>query len=273
VAWNGTKLVAVGVYGTILTSTDGTVWALSGKSSEASPRGALRSVASNGSLFVAVGPRILTSPDGVDWTFRDSSGSGYHNSVSWTGTRFVAMGDSISFSPDGIDWTAKASGGSGFNSVIWTGTGFAGVGNTGAFATSPDGITWNTISLGVGLASLYGVAWSGASFVVAGEYRTLLTSTDGVNWTNIGGTPNRDWHYLTATWTGNRFFITDNDGGIYSSIQAPVNIIPNGSGKRKRARGRRVAGGLVFVSEPPASHGNPIRTTVYGLNGKKAEGF
>jgi hypothetical protein len=108
VAYGNGLFVAVGPYGTILTSPDGVSWTrrTSGTSSW------LSGVTYGNGLFVAVGMSgtILTSPDGVTWTARTS------------GTEQLALrrdlrerplrggggqDGAILTSPDGVSWTQR----------------------------------------------------------------------------------------------------------------------------------------------------------------------
>jgi hypothetical protein len=146
IAWSGSRFVAVGGSGTILTSLDGNTWTAqaSGTSQE------LRGVAWSGSRFVAVGDNgtILTSLDGNTWTAQASSASQELDGVAWSGSRFVAVGNhEILTSPDGNTWTAQASGTSQFLSgVAWSDSRFVAVGWgwNREILTSPDGSTWTT---------------------------------------------------------------------------------------------------------------------------------
>lgn len=73
VVWSGTQFVAVGRYGTVLTSPNGLIWTtrISNTSAE------LDGIVWSGTQFVAVGDNgtIITSPDGVTWTKRTSGSS------------------------------------------------------------------------------------------------------------------------------------------------------------------------------------------------------
>ena len=146
---SGSELfVAIGRSGTILSSPDGTTWTV--RNSEISQT--LRAVAYGGAsgreLFVAVGGcindaggnctnsnggsliidiygsmgSILTSPDGITWTVRDSESTERLNGVTYGNGRFVAVGmcpvnsegncsgdAEIITSPDGITWTERSS--------------------------------------------------------------------------------------------------------------------------------------------------------------------
>jgi hypothetical protein len=152
VTWTGSKLVAVGGgypspgaadnSGAILTSSNATSWTKVGGGP------ILYCVTWTGSQLVAVGgpnnnsiaPNILTSPDGVNWTGRNSGHNFLNlNSVTWGG-QLVAAGDSgiILTSPDGITWTKQTTGAKiSLRSVTWTGQQFVAVGDSGIILTSP----------------------------------------------------------------------------------------------------------------------------------------
>lgn len=161
------RLTAVGISGTIITSTDnGISW-----SGESLPSGAavasLNGVAGNSNTRVAVG--------------YDSSSRGVillNSGAGWT----VAVGALTTFVP---------------RDVIWTGSQYVAVGATsrdfGANAvimTSPDGSTWTSRDLSTSVApagySLNDVAWSGSKLYAVGDdnnrSRIILSSTDGVTW-------------------------------------------------------------------------------------------
>jgi hypothetical protein len=67
---------------------------------------------SGANQFVAVGCAgvILTSPDAVVWTVRNSGTGNTINGVSYTGVQFIAVGDNgtVLISLDGANWTIKA---------------------------------------------------------------------------------------------------------------------------------------------------------------------
>ena len=99
VASSGTKLVAVGDNAALFTSDAGTNWTR--RTLPAAQQAWFRGAAWGGAapgFFVVVGENgtVLTSPDGLTWTKRSvSSGNGAHlNRVIWTGSGFVAVGDS-----------------------------------------------------------------------------------------------------------------------------------------------------------------------------------
>ncbi len=104
-------------------------------------------------IFVVVGDSgtIMTSPDGLAWTFRFSGTFSRLAAVSvyrvYAGL-LVAVGDSgtVVTSPDSTTWTVRTSGTSNnlyavANDGNWR---FGAVGQGGGFVTAPDGIAWTS---------------------------------------------------------------------------------------------------------------------------------
>jgi photosystem II stability/assembly factor-like uncharacterized protein len=92
VVWNGSRLVAVGVDGTIVYSSDGISWTAASNSATSQW---LHDVTWTGSRFVAVGTAgtIVHSSDGSSWTrVRESGTANDLLGIAWNGTRFVAVG-------------------------------------------------------------------------------------------------------------------------------------------------------------------------------------
>ena len=108
----------------IIHSSDGVTWTAT--TSPFDNYGAVREIAWNGSIFVAVGSiyvysagaytqlsAVATSPDGITWTQRTDAGPGtvsYLNGVAYGGGKFVANGGTglnvfLEYSSDGISWT------------------------------------------------------------------------------------------------------------------------------------------------------------------------
>src|SRR3990167_8791243 len=90
VTWTGSRLVAAGNGGVILTSSDGITWT-NRISGTASP---IYSAAWTGSQSIAVGNGgvILTSSDDITWTSRTSGTTNPLFSVAWTGSQLVVVG-------------------------------------------------------------------------------------------------------------------------------------------------------------------------------------
>jgi len=150
--------------------------------------GSLSGVAYGNGTFVAVGSygEILTSPDGVTWTRRDSGTERSLYGVAYGNGIFVAVGGymrEILTSPDGIIWTERDSGTEKDLSGVAYGAGtFVAVGSYGEILTSPDGITWTRRDSGTE-KDLSGVAYGVGTFIAVGSYGEILTSPDGLAWT------------------------------------------------------------------------------------------
>ncbi len=156
--------------------------------------------------------RVMTSPDGVNWTIQTAPKSIDYVSICWSPQLhlFVAVANSgdtgldvdrVMTSPDGIHWTARsAPEPNSWQGVCWSpALGLFVAVAAGPFLfgthlimTSPDGINWSTQDEPAGeeLSHTWqGLAWSPdltlfcavATPDPSGE--TAMTSPDGVNWT------------------------------------------------------------------------------------------
>ena len=203
VTWNGERFVAVGDGGTILQSTDGSVW----KQTNIETRSALRGVTWNGERFVAVGwgGSIVYSADGNEWktatgnpvetkehpeTSLETSLEG----VVWDGDLFVLVGGggTIARSKDGDTWKLDntdeinwpASGDprtKSLEGVAWNGERFVAVGRDGTILYTDDNGNW-TFAPSEITKDLVDIVWNGERFVAVGQSRTLALSDDGIEW-------------------------------------------------------------------------------------------
>jgi photosystem II stability/assembly factor-like uncharacterized protein len=185
VTWSGSRYVAVGVSGTVVTSTDGTNWSIVGASLTTQ---GLNSVtySSTSSKYVAVGnsSAVLVSSDGLNWSVATSGATLY--SVVWTGNEFIGVGASglIRASSDGATWTSRTTA----NTTTLLATAFGprlvAMGSSGSIQQSADAASWSVATSGT-TQSLNAVAWSStlSKFVAVGGSGTVLTSTDGLTWT------------------------------------------------------------------------------------------
>lgn len=204
----------------VIISDDGINWRRVEDSSLAAIGGGWTSIVWGGDKFVAVrsltgtaSQRIMTSPDGITWTYRTAPAANNWKSVAYGGSatiKFVAVAttglttDQIMTSPDGITWTARTSVAANiWNSVTWgngsTGQRWVAVAENGTTAnqvmTSADGITWtartisatntwNSICFGQNIA----LGLSTGFFVAIAKNTTsttnkVMTSVDGITWT------------------------------------------------------------------------------------------
>ena len=188
-AYDGIHYVAVGDYGTILTSTDGATW--SDHSLHATGP-YFTSIAYGGGEFVAVTSNgyAYLSASGSSWTpYSMGLGSVDMRAIAYGGSQFVAVGDNgtIATSPDGITWTAQSSGTT--NTLFGVGYGnglFVAVGSSNTIRTSPDGVVWTTRNApSGGLAPYWNVAYGNSTFVITEANGTVRTSADGITWASV----------------------------------------------------------------------------------------
>ncbi|MEN6460939.1 MAG: X2-like carbohydrate binding domain-containing protein [Syntrophomonas sp.] len=226
IAWNGSKFVALGLGGVMVTSPNGTDW--TAPSIERVGNDSVYDVTWDGTQFVAVGGcgTILTSIDGCSWTPQCSTitkssledvanGNGQFAAVGYSGT--------IVTSTDYNSWNLQNSGTSkNLFGIIYTGNQFVAVGDNGTILTSPDGCAWTTQSSGT-TDVLWGVAWNGNVLVAVGGNGTILTSANGTNWTKqTFGTE----FLKDVIWGGNQFvavgvrgmMLTSPDGSTWTQV-------------------------------------------------------
>lgn len=214
VAWSGTKYVAVGEMGTIMTSTDGVSWTVQKSGAEKYRyRKTLTDVVWTGTQFVVTSTRglILTSPDGIDWNVIDfNTSTGFFNAINWNGSQLVTFINYFNssrplVSTDGIDWTWGDSVSGQYYGIHWDGTqyvavGSAGISGTGVVATSTDGLTW-TVETNTLSHTLYDVTKTDTQYVAIGSLKSHVTSPDGKNWTEQTDTTS---NLRALTWTGSQ---------------------------------------------------------------------
>ncbi|MFE4425004.1 hypothetical protein [Streptomyces sp. NPDC056817] len=213
---SGSRIVAVGLFGTIMTSTDGITW--TAQASDAYDT--LAEVVWTGSQFVVVGlgGTILTSPDAITWTTRKAGPSWEAlQGVAWSGAVLVATSASdgtVYRSPDGVTWTpVNNAAPQALLNITWANGQFVAVGYSGTVVTSPDGLAWTAHATPTA-ADLVSVVWSGTQYVATG-IGTILTSPDGSTWTaRVSPTPNE---INEVAWSGARFVGAVNTGEVVTS--------------------------------------------------------
>jgi hypothetical protein len=217
--WTGSQFVAVTDSGVITASSDAIDWRELGSCCDAN------AIASNGSLFVAVGSGISSSVDGSTWVNRlAASNAQPFWDVVWTGDMFVAVGGYwnsgvIATSINGIDWTTQdppvpAE----LSALTWTGSQLVAVGkgafDRGLILTSYDGTTWTApVSDLFGLKPL-GVTSTDSGIVVIGDLPIMLISRDGVTWEEQA--INTGLH-RAITFGNGRVVVVRYDGGILTN--------------------------------------------------------
>ena len=205
-------------------------------------------------LFVIVtsaGPttatRVLTSPDGINWTARTLPVTGIAlRSASWSPDLdiLVAVGDSnaIFTSPDGSTWTQRTGPATSKNwrFVVWAGgtiqafcmvAGNGGGANDYAHNSNPTSTAWSQKALTTSAYDWQSIAYSANLDMLAavgGNTGVVARSTDGANFTQInsglGTTPFHDVCWADTYWVvvGSSAVRTSPDGITWTAQAAPA---------------------------------------------------
>jgi len=246
IVWGNGQFVTVGSGSlnqtVVLTSPDGGRWSRVSVGRSQGPlglstgeTGVLYGIGWNGSRFVAVGERLLTSTDGSNWMVTGTFPACAFTRIAANGSMFVAVGGyygrgCIATSADGLTWTDRTdaieSNNAVLSGVIWTGSTFVALGTAGlgrfgvasVFLTSRDGVSW-TRQLTTNEA-LIDVAWNGTFFVAVGgipnqRSGAIYTSTDGKTWTQ--GKHKVSYPFRSVLWSGSQFVVTGLEGTIFTS--------------------------------------------------------
>ena len=245
VIWGNEQFVAVGQGALdeteVFLSPDGVAWERVSLGKPSRPlgmssdgAGALYGVAWNGAIFVAVGERILTSPDGKSWTVSATFSPCVFSAVAVHNDTFIAVGDDrgrgcLVSSLDGNTWTDKTTVLDSNNAVLTSVTHTDGqvlaIGNVNLgkfglssviFSSSDGGQTWRH-QLGP-QDFLVDAAWSGASFVAVGglaRQSAIFTSLDGQAWTERATLLQRPLR--AVRWNGALFVAVGMEGVIATS--------------------------------------------------------
>jgi hypothetical protein len=221
--------VAVGDYGAIRTSTDGTTWTTRTSNFPSNSGGNIQTVSYGNSLWVAAGANIAirTSTDAVTWTTRTSNFTPEYSvikSVAYGVNLWVAGGDygQIETSTDAVTWTPRTSnfGNTQINSVaygnnLWVAGGFA-----GQIRTSTDAVTWTTRTSNFSAYTIQSIAYANNIWVAAGGAGSIRTSTDGTTWTTR--TSNFGAYEVMSVAYGNNLWVA---GGYYGGIRTSTDAI------------------------------------------------
>lgn len=245
IVWGNEQFVAVGQGAfdetEVFLSPDGVVWERVSLGKPSRPlgvsgdgAGALYGVTWNGSLFVAVGERILTSTDGRSWTVVATFASCVFSRVSAHGKRFVAVGEDrgrgcLASSVGGKSWVnetaALGSNNAVLTSILHSGSAFVAIGNanlgrfglSSVFLSSSDGE--NSWSRQLGPPDfLVDAAWNGSLFVAVGgvtQKGAICTSPDGRTWTERLRQVRKPLR--AVVWNGTLFVAVGVEGSIATS--------------------------------------------------------
>jgi len=197
-------------------------------------------------LFCAVstagnGNRVMTSPDGINWTAQDAAAENNWRSICWSpelglfcAVSYTGTGNRVMTSPDGINWTSRNSASDhSWYSICWSpelGL-FCAVATSGATVyqvmTSPDGINW-TSRLPASVNDWFSVCWSSdlelfCAVSVSGTGNRVMTSPDGINWTSRNSAANNYWY--SVCWSPELgLFCAVSSNGTYRVMTSPDGI-------------------------------------------------
>jgi hypothetical protein len=159
--------------------------------------------------LTGTGSRVMTSPDGVNWTVRTSAADNSWVSVCWAAelglfcaVAFSGSGNRVMTSPDGVNWTIRTSAAdNSWRAVCWSpelgllcAVALTGTGNR--VMTSPDGITWTTRTCPNN--DWRAICWSPelglfCAVAASGTGNRIMTSPDGVTWTTCTSAADNSW--------------------------------------------------------------------------------
>jgi len=232
--------IAVGDFGTIMTSGNGVDWTLELPPAQAASS-TLLGVGGTTNLLVAAGSGgtviyspnlitniVVTNASGVVTQTISTLGVIWHAGRILSTNDFQAVGTlsnslylvagargAIYSSSTGAEWNREESPTTNFLSSLaeWPG-GLVASGDNGTLLASKDGRSWSLVKAVTG-NWLYKVRWLNQALVAVGQNGTILTSTDGATWslrTSGTGAWLTDAVFIKDTW-----FVVGLDGTVLSS--------------------------------------------------------
>lgn len=225
IASNGTRLVAVGTEGRILTSTDGVTWEVRSTGGTDWLLGVAYDGNDYSKQFVAVGDkgRIFSSRDGLTWTAAAGVPTsarlnnvcfGTYNSA--YGGLWVAVGEGgtvVASSDNGLTWRAGTTGVTGWlRGLTYLMTRY--------YFYAPNG------SGTAGFGSIRYLSENG--FVASGQDGAMLVSTDGLKWTRMVSGTTEDLEAIVPTYfdgnygaTGYNHALAIGSSGVVRTYDTP----------------------------------------------------
>jgi hypothetical protein len=193
----GSRWVAVGALGDVVTSSNGSTWDCgNGGCSSLACEDEFADLTAGEDGWTAVGGVGLCdgglkrwaggtsaiSSNGEHWEVFSLAGDRFRG-VTNTGTQYFGVGDGwLARSPDGVVWTTEGSPDASVLHSVDAGNGWVvTVGKGGALYISDDGNGWLKPFLYV-TADFDRVVWLGDQFLALGHEGTILRSTDAMNW-------------------------------------------------------------------------------------------
>ena len=225
---NGVFVAVPGGGGKVMRSYDGIEWQETG-----TPNNGWYGLTFGNGLFVAVnnsdasGKRVMTSPDGITWTWNNNSvaANGWVG-VAYGNNKFVAVSNSgnsqrVMTSSNGVDWIPSPPVAANQWTDITFGNGyFVAVANSGTgnrVMRSSDGITWE-VGTGASDNGWFGVTYGKGLFAavsISGTGNRVMTSSNGIHWTSPESAFNREWSSITY---GNGLFVAVSQTGTGDRI-------------------------------------------------------
>jgi len=221
VTYANSIFVATGADGAIITSADGETWDIQDSGTSSYLDGATWL---DGKFWCVGNGVILNSTDGINW-INPNSGSGFPGrNIGYNGSRYVIpSGVTIRYSDDdGVTWNMinlmAVLGWSGYRTmydIVWDGSQFVVIGDSGTVVTSPDGEIWTEQTTPV-TAHLKAITYDGSTFVAIGNGGAVITSPNGISWTQrTSGTASQ---LLDITWGGSQFVAVGNPSSAGENI-------------------------------------------------------
>ncbi len=233
IASNGQIRVAVGSYGDIQSSTDGTNWVRQ----ESGTRQHLQRIiwSTQDRQFVAVGAAgtIITSSNGINWVQQQSGSTNSLLSISWRETQtageiqYVAVGQAVILtSPNGVDWSSPPSQPAAdyLFDISNNGQRFVAVGleGEGVMYSSDNGVDWVRQAADLQISeSIEQITWSDRDnqFVALGFARSFI-SADGITWLDYPQPRGGSVIAVDSFEFSNNQYIAVNTSGIFTSDDA-----------------------------------------------------
>jgi hypothetical protein len=183
----------------------------------------LRAVGYGGGQFVAVGWRVMTSPDGETWTDHGTMGQwlgGLYNAEGF----WVAVGGygRRTHSTDGVDWDDAPYDGDtrAFRAMAYDPSTlrWVGVGDNSLRASSPDGVNWDAGTGGADAGSQSVAAGGGYVVALDGTWASV-SSNGGATWTPTAPLAAQDIAFSGGSFVavGNGEVFTSTDGTVWDS--------------------------------------------------------
>lgn len=249
VSFVGSRFVATGDSGLIMSSPDGVSWTLQDSSlpNQTSDSYPLGGVAFGNGVFVAMnrllGAYCLVSTNGANWTktlvaptnsFVEMDRVHFYNGLFIAGG--IVNNGAILTSTSGTNWTVTPSPVSNtINDVAYGAGVWVAVGDLATIISSTNALTWRKANVPASLSSahinLHGITYHDGTFISVGSAGKVITSQDGISW-NIRNTPATN-HDLNSIALGNGRMVTvGTHGTIWQSapvLDLAVDLQPTGA--------------------------------------------